>query len=51
MKGRSRESVLCGRIQRDQLFVIRETIGANRDTRLHTVHDHSEILHRVRAVA
>jgi hypothetical protein len=46
-----RKRSLCGRIERNQLIVIREAIGANEDILPHTVHDHSVILLRVGTLA
>ena len=40
----------CGRIERNQIIVIRETIGTNEDILAHAVHDHSEILLCVRTL-
>jgi hypothetical protein len=49
-KGRSGGNDLGGRVKRDKLAIVRETIGANQDIVLHTVHNRSKILRRVGAV-
>jgi hypothetical protein len=42
---------LCGRVERNKIIVIRETISTNEDILPHTVHDDSVILLRVRTFA